>query len=144
VYGLENGEYVNARMEMKRENYEELIDKTTSEINKLDSNRRLFQNIIGGNERSSSSLIIDASSLNKQIIEMNEKLLMLKENLKFAQAVEILQCFNQYSQPIGPKLIPWLIIGLILTFALAFVITVIDSVNRRLKQRRRYSMLDDQ
>jgi prefoldin subunit 5 len=139
VYAYENGEYVKDRIEVKKANYTELIDKTTQEIKKLDSTKQTLENIIGGSGKSSSSLIIDGSSINRELIEMNEKLLSYKEALQFSNAVQVFQSFNQFREPVGPHLLPWLAIGLMLCYVLAFVYTLFSSIRRRLKYRAQHN-----
>lgn len=75
VYGFENSEYVKERLIVKKANLKELIDKTSAEIRKLDSTKILMDRILAGNSRPSSSLIIDNSNINRELIDMNEKLL---------------------------------------------------------------------
>lgn len=135
IYGFENSEYVKDRLLVKRANMQELIDKTNTEIQKIDSTKRILDNIITGKGRASSSLIVDASAINRQQIEMNEKLLSYKESLKFSNAVQVLQSFNKFKKPSGPKLIVWLLIGLVFSLCLAFVFTLFHSVRVRLKER---------
>lgn len=135
VYGFENGNYIKERLAIKRASLKELVEKTTAEIQKLDSTKQTVENIIGGSQRTSSSLIVDGSSINRQLIEMNERLLNYKETLQFTNAVQVLQGFSQFSKPDGPHLIPWLIIGIFFFMALAWVYAVISNINRKLKQR---------
>lgn len=135
VYGFENNGYIKERLAVKRAGLEELIDKTAAEIKKLDSTKENLENIIGGKGHSSSSLIIDGSSINRQLIEMNEKLLSFRESLKFTNAVQVLQGFEAFRKPAGPHLIPWLIIGLMTGLALAYVYALIHSISSGLKAR---------
>lgn len=137
VYGFENSEYIKERLAAKRATLQELIIKTTAEIKKLDSTKKIMEGIIGGSGRSSSSLIVDGSSINRQLIEMNEKLLGFKEGLQFTNAVQILQSFSKFDTPSGPKLIPWLIMGLVAFVCIAWAGAVIYNVNQKLKQRKR-------
>lgn len=135
VYGLENGDYVRARIAVKRANLQELIGKTSQEIGKLDSTKQVMEKIIRGNEKPSSSLIVDGSGINRQLIEMNEKLLSFKEGLQFANAVQVLQGFSRFKQPAGPKLAVWLLIGLFLGLSVGYLYALIHSVRARLKAR---------
>jgi len=135
VYGFENNDYIKDKLEARRNVLRELIDKTTAEVQKLDSTKKEVENIIGGSGRASSSLIVDGSSINRQLIEMNEKLLNFKEGLQFTNAVQVLQGFSKFSKPDGPHLIPWLIIGIFFFMSLAWVYAVISNTNRKLKQR---------
>ena len=90
IYGFENCEYIKERLSVRRAALEELIDKTAIEVQKLDSAKKTIENIIEGKGKSSSSLIVDGSGVNKQLIEMNEKLLGYKSELKFTNAVQVL------------------------------------------------------
>lgn len=135
VNGFENGSYVKERLAIKRASLVELIEKTTAEIKKLDSTKKDMEAIIGGTGRSSSSLIIDGSSINRQLIEMNEKLLNYKENLQFTNAVQVLQGFSRFNKPDGPKLVPWLAIGVFFFMALAWLYATISNISAKLKQR---------
>lgn len=137
VYGFENSEYVRDRLVVKRANLQELIDKTSIEIRKLDSTKSLIDHILAGNSRPSSSLIIDNSNINRELIDMNEKLLSYQESLKFTNAIQVLQSFSQFKKPSGPKLLVWLVIGLVFCLCLGFVFTVVHSVGTRLRQRAR-------
>jgi hypothetical protein len=137
VYGFENSEYIKARLAVKRSNLKELIEKTSTEIQKLDSTKKLVENIIEGKGKSSSSLIIDGSSINRQLIEMNEKLLAYREELKFSNAVQVLQSFSKFRQPVDPKLLSWLVIGLLLFLPVAFVYALFSSIREKLKTRAR-------
>jgi hypothetical protein len=139
VYAYENAEYVKEKIDFKKASYRELIDKTSQEIKKLDSTKRSLENIIGGTGKSSSSLIVDGSSINRGLIEMNEKLLSYKEGLQFSNAVQVFQSFDQFKEPIGPHLLPWLAIGLILCYVLAFIYTLFSSIRRRLKYRAQHN-----
>jgi hypothetical protein len=80
-------------------------------------------------------MILDGSSINRQIIELNERLLGYKTEHQFADAVQVLQSFNRFNKPTGPKLIPWLVIGLVFFLGLAWAIAIFDSIRTRLKIR---------
>jgi hypothetical protein len=135
VYGFENSEYVKEKLAVKRATLEELIDKTGAEIQKLDSTKRTVENIIEGKGRSSSFLIVDVSSINRQLIEMNEKLLGFRAELKFTKAIQVLQGFSKFRKPVNPKLIPWLVLGLVFFLGLAYILALFSSINEKLKKR---------
>lgn len=135
IYGLENNEYVKEKLAARRSDLKELIDKTGIEIKRLDSTKKIVENIIEGKSKSSSPLIIEGAGMNRQLIEMNEKLLSYREDLKFATAIQILQSFNKFRQPVGPKLIPWLVIGLVFFLALAYIYALSSSIREKLKKR---------
>lgn len=137
VYGFENSEYIKERLAAKRATLQELITKTTIEINRLDSTKKIMENIISGNGRSTSSLIVDGSSSNRQLIEMNEKLLGFKESLQFTDAVQVLQSFSKFNKPDGPKLIPWLLMGALVFCCLAWAGAMVYSISQKLAQRKK-------
>jgi hypothetical protein len=135
VYGLENSEYVKQRLDSRRAGLKELIDKTSTEIIKLDSTKKTVENIIEGKSKSSSSLIIEGATINKQLIEMNEKLLAYKDELKFTASVQVFQGFSKFKKPAGPHLIPWLIVGVLFFLASGFLYSLVSSINSKLKKR---------
>ncbi len=135
VYGFENNAYIKKRLDVKKAAFKELIDKTSAEIQKLDSTKKIVENIISGKERSSPSLIIDGSSVNRQFIEMNEKLLAFRENLEFTNAIQVLQGFEKFRKPVGPNLIPWLVIGLMVFLSIGYLFALISSIKQGLKTR---------
>ena len=133
--GFEKSVYVQEKLSIRRAKFKELIDKTASEINKLDSNKRYLDRIIQGRSASNSSIIIEGASINRQWIELNEKLLHFREEYKFSNAVEILQGFHRYKNPIGPNPFVWLFLGLIAFISIAYLIALGDSIAKRLKAR---------
>lgn len=135
VFGFENNVYVKKRLDVKKATLRELIGKTGAEILTLDSTKKRMEGIIGGKANSSSSLLVDGSSVNKQLIEMHEKLLGFRESLEFTNAVQVLQGFEKFRQPVGPKLIPWLVIGLGIFLSLAYVFALFHSIRQGLKHR---------
>jgi hypothetical protein len=137
VYGFENSEYVKERVLVKRANLHELIDKTQQEIRKLDSTKKVLDNILTGSGRASSSVILDAPAITRQQIDLNEKLLSLQESLRFSNAIEVLQSFNKFKKPSGPKLIVWLFIGFVFGLCMAFGLSFILSIRSKLKDRAR-------
>jgi hypothetical protein len=135
VYAFENSEYIKARLAFKRKNLEELIATTSREIIRLDSTKKIMENILAGKEHTSSSLIMDGSSVNRQLIEMNEKLLAFRETLAFTNAVQVLQSFSKFQKPAGPSLLPRLAICILFFLVLAYIYALIRSVNEQLAIR---------
>lgn len=135
VYGFENNEYAREKLNTKRDRLKILIGETETEIKRLDSTKRIMENIIAGKAQSGSPIIIDGSSINRQLVEMNEKLLSYQEDLKYTSAVQVLQSFSKFKKPTGPKLIPWLVIGIVAFLALAFLYTLYDSIKEKIKKR---------
>jgi hypothetical protein len=135
VYGIENGEYVKNRITFKKERIKEMINEIKGEIVKFDSTKAEMEKIISGKERPSSSLIIDGSNINRQWIDMNEKLLFFQEELNFTNGIQVLQGLSKFNKPIGPKLLVSIILGLILFLPIAYIIALVSSVKKQLKAR---------
>ena len=135
VYGFDNSEYVKDRLLTKRNRLQELIAKTSAEIKRLDSTKKMVETILSGKGASSSSLIVDASGISRQLIEMNEKLLSFREDLKFANSVLVLQSFSKFKNPVGPNLFVWLFLGLASCLSIAYLYALFNSTNQKLKRR---------
>jgi|GraSoiStandDraft_4_1057263.scaffolds.fasta_scaffold00100_22 hypothetical protein len=136
VYGLENSPYVKGRLDSRKENLKVIIAKTSSEIQKLDSTKNTVENIIEGKGKSSSTLIVEGATINKQMIELNEKLLGYQDDLKFAAAVQVYQGFSKFSEPAGPHLLPWLFIGLVIFLTLGFLLAFLVHMSGKMRRRR--------
>jgi len=137
VYGLENTEYVKERLITKRANLIELIEKVKGEIAKLDSTKLAVENILNNKNKSSSSLFVDITSINSGIINLNEKLLAYQEQLKFANATQVLQNFNKFSHPEsrnGPLL---LFVGAIIGLVIGYLTSLVIAVRQKLIERRK-------
>ena len=135
LYGFYNNEYVKDRLTAKKNRLGELIDKTTMELKRLDSTKKTVENILSGKGSSSSSLIVDASGISRQWIEMNEKLLSFREELKFSNGVQVLQSFSKFKRPAGPNLFVWLFLGLASCLSIAYLSALFSSINQKLKRR---------
>ncbi len=135
VNGLENNEYVKQRTALKKSNLAQVIEKTTTEIQKLDSVKRRVEDIINRNQDFPSSSVRDITTINTQLIEMNDKLISYKESLRFANAVQVLQGFSKFKQPVGPKLSVWVFLGLAPFLSLAYLYALINSINEKLQKR---------
>lgn len=135
VFGFNNSDYVKDRLAAKRDRLSELVDKTSTEVKRLDSTKKIVENIISGKSTSSSSLIVDGSNISRQLIEMNEKLLNFKEELKFTSAVRVLQGFSKFKNPYGPNLFVWLFLGLASCLSIAYLYALFSSLNQKLKTR---------
>lgn len=133
--GFENVDFIKKQLVIKKENLNTLIAQVAAEIAKLDSTRDKVTSMLGNGNGHSSSLIVDISGLNKQRIDLNEKLLYLQQDLKLASAVQVIQGFSKFNKPAGPNKIVWLGLGLIGGLAFAFIFTIIHSTKEKLKKR---------
>jgi len=141
LYGFDNSDYVKDRLMAKRNKLHELIKKTSYEIKWLDSTKKMVENILVGKETSSSPLIVDGSSISRQLVDIHEKLLSYEEELRFTDAVQVLQSFSKFKNPAGPNLYKWLLLGLISGLSVSYLIALFRSVNQKLKTRARLQAL---
>jgi hypothetical protein len=135
VYGLNNTDFVKRKLEVRKEILKELINKVSIEINKLDSVKISIENIISNKEKNSSSLMLDVSGVNRQLIDMNEKLLSYSEELKFIGSVQVLQGFIPLTTPVSISLKVMILLGLILCLSIAYIFSLFSYVKDRLKKR---------
>ena len=133
--GLENGDYVKSRLAARRATLTELIGTTREEVLRLDSTKKAVEAIIAGKGKSSSPLLIDGAAINRQLVDMNEKLLGYQDELRFVAAAQVLQGFSPFKTPSGPHLVPWLVIGLGLMLGLVCLLAFCHSIYSRLKSR---------
>jgi len=134
--GLNNTEFVKQKLASRKENLKELIDKLSIEIKKLDSVKSEIENIISNKERNSSTLILDVTGVNRQLIDMNEKLLSYREELKFASGVQVVQGLVSMNTPVSISLKVMILLGLILCVSIAYLFTLVIYVRDRLKKRK--------
>lgn len=135
IHGLEAGEYIKEKLDTKKSNLKQLIEKVKIEIIKLDSTKKNIENSINNNTKSSSSFIIDVSNITSQMMSLNEKLLGYQEELKFANAVQVLHNFAKFKNPESPKLFKSLVLGFIAGFSIGYMLSIYKYVKRRMAQR---------
>jgi hypothetical protein len=138
VHGFENTAYVKQRLQVKKDRMKLLIEETASEIQKLDSVKQMMDHLISGNSRSVSPVILDPAGINRQLVELKEKNLAYQEELQFTNAVQVLQSFSKFNKPTGPKLLPWIIMGLLVFLSLAFLYTIYRTLSDKLKAHGRH------
>jgi len=134
VNGLENNDYVKERIALKKSTLVQAIEKTNRQIQNLDSIKKRVEDIINRNQNFPASSVTDITAINTQLLEMNDKLMGYKENLRFANSVQVLQGFSKFKQPVGPKLFVWLFLGLVPFLSLAYLYALIHSINEKLKK----------
>ena len=137
VNGLENIEYIRKQLAIKKANIALLISEVEKEIGKLDSTKSNVERSLDGKGTHSSSLIVDISGINKQLIDMKEKLLNYKSEIQFLTAIQVLQGFSAFSRPAGPNMLVWLGLGLIGALVLAYCFALFHSIREKLKTRSR-------
>ena len=135
VYGLESSSYVQDRVASRRERLKAMIEKVNSELSKLDSMKTSIQRIIAGKSSGGSSFMLDVSGINAQWIGLNEKVLALEEELRFVNAVQVLQSFNRISRPESPKLLKTLFFGVLAGGFIGYIIALVRYLLSKLKER---------
>ena len=135
IFGLENSDYMKARLSSRRSTLTQLIDKVRTEITKLDSTKKNIEHNINSNNQHSSSFIIDISTINSQMISLNEKLLSFQDELKFTSAVQVLHKFEKFEKPVSPKLFKSLLLGFIAGFAIGYILSLYIYFRKRMKTK---------
>lgn len=137
VYGLENSDYMKAKLASRKSTLTQLIDKVRAEIIKLDSTKKNIEYNINSNNQQSSSYIIDISTINGQMIGLNEKLLSFQDELRFTNAVQVLHKFEKFEKPASPKFFKSLVLGLIGGFAFGYMLSLYLYLRKRITRNTR-------
>jgi hypothetical protein len=95
VYGLNNSPFIREKIAYRKAKDTELIAKVNNEIQKLNTTKSLIDSMIRTRNENSSSLLVDISRINAEWIELNEKLLGYKEDLRFLSGVQVLEDFHK-------------------------------------------------
>ena len=135
--GLGNVDFIKKEVTIKKENLQKLIRDVGTELGKLDSTKSKIESMLNSRGGQTSSMIVDISGLNKQRIELNEKLLAYQKDIQFTTAVQVLQGFSKFSKPAGPRLSVWLGLGFIAGLVVASLVTASISIWRRVQYRLR-------
>jgi hypothetical protein len=136
VYGLNNTEYVKQRLSLRKKDVETLIEKVTTEIQKLDSLKKNIETVITSREKNATSFMLDIPGVNKEFIDMNEKLLSYREELQFSSSgIQVLQSFVPLNTPVSISLKVMILLGILFCLFIVFIFTIINSVSERLKKR---------
>ena len=135
VHGLESSSYVQERVASRRANLNAMIEKVKIELSKLDSMKTSIQQIISGRNAGGSSFMLDVSGINSQWIGLNEKLLQLQEELRFVNAVQVLQKFTKISKPDSPKLLKTLFFGVLAGGFIGYIIALVRYLLSKLRER---------
>ena len=136
VYGLNNTEYVKQRLSLRKKDIEILIGKVMAEIQKLDSVKKNIETVITSREKNATSFMLDITGVNKEFIELNEKLLSYREELQFnSSGVQVLQSFVPLNTPVSISLKVMILLGILFCLFIAFIFTIVHSVSKRLKKR---------
>jgi hypothetical protein len=135
INGLANVDFIRRQIAIKKENYEILIKDVEQQIGRLDSTREDVERSLRGIGNHSSSLMVDISGLDRQLIDLREKELGYKQELQFLGPVQVLQGFSAFNKPAGPRLIVWLGLGFIGGLAISYVTALFISLRQSLRRR---------
>jgi hypothetical protein len=135
VNGLNNTPLVKQKLLSRRANLKELIGKVSIGISKLDSLKSNIEKIVSNREKNSSALMLDVTGVNRELIDMNEKLLGYQDELK-SSGVQVVQGFLPFNTPVSISLRVLIVLGLIVCLSIAYLVTLAIFVNDRLKKRR--------
>jgi len=136
VYGLNNTEYVKQRLSLRKKDVETLIDKVTVEIQKLDSLKKSIETVITSKEKNATSFMFNIPGVNKEFIDMNEKLLNYREELQFSSSgIQVLQSFVPLNTPVSISLKVMILLGILFCLFITVISTIVHSVSQRLKIR---------
>jgi hypothetical protein len=120
IYGLENSSYVKERIAVRKANLADLIENVKKEMFRLDSVKSNVELIIDNRKKYSSSLMVDISGISSQMVSLREKLLNYQEQLRFVDAIRVLQDFVKSGRPKQPRLSVLLAVGLAFGFFCGF------------------------
>lgn len=132
IYGLNNTEYVKQKISEKREDLRELIDKATIATRKLDSLKTSIETSIGKNP---ASVLFDVESINKDLFDINEKLVSYKSELRSLNSLQLLQGFIPLNTPVSRSLKVTIVMALILCLSVAYLFSLLKYLEDRLKKR---------
>ena len=80
--------------------------------------------------------MLDIPGINREFIDMNEKLLGYREELQFSSSgIQVLQSFVPLNTPVSISLRVMILLGILFCLFIAFIFAIIQSVSERLKQR---------
>jgi hypothetical protein len=132
IYSLENNKYVRERVAVKKQNFDSLrhqINSQIADLNNLKSSlRRMVENGGGG----SGAFLTDPASINEIIVDLYEKRLLVDENLRFIDDIQVIEGFSRFDKPDSPKLSICLVMGFAAGLLIAIAIVAIRGVQARL------------
>ena len=132
VYGLNNSPFIKEKITTRKAKNTELIAKVNSEIEKLNTTKSLIDSMIRTRNVNSSSLLVDISRMNAEWIELNEKLLGYKEDLKFLSGVQVLEGFHKGTMT-RQGLMTLSLLGIAAGFFIGYVLSLFLFIIRKLK-----------
>jgi hypothetical protein len=137
VFGLNNTEYVKQKFSARKEDLKKLIDGTNTEMSKLDSTKNRIEDAKNSTGKNSSSPVLNVTTLNRELIDLTEKLISYQNELKYISSVQVLQGFMPLNTPVSRSLAVTIVMGLILCLSVAYLFSLLKYIEDRLKKRLR-------
>jgi hypothetical protein len=120
VYALNNNPYIKQRIEVKRQNVQDVLTQAQTELRKLDSVKPYLQPFAGGEKDANGKLILDVSNLTLQRMNCEDRIALAKERLHFLGGAYTLQGFilSKTGKMVPAPVLP--LLGLIIGFLLSY------------------------
>ena len=134
VYGLNNSPYVKEKLATRKARDIELIEKVNDEITKLNTTKSLIDSMIK-TKNGNTSLLVDISRINAEWIELNEKLLGYREDLKFVSAIQVMENFSK-GKMARPGFLKLSFLGIAAGCFVGYIISLFLYVLRKIKALR--------
>jgi len=132
IYGLNNKEYVKEKIAERKHELQELIDKATLGIRRLDSLKNNMETSIRKNPE---SILFNIEGINQDLFDLNEKLAGYKTSFKSLTSLQVLQGFLPLKTPVSRSLRVSILMGLILCLSVAYLFSLLKYIEERLKKR---------
>lgn len=128
IYYLENSPYVQERITAEKRRMNALKNRLQGEIAQLDSVKLSLQSLIRRGGNASNAFIAEPGSINAQIVTLYGQLLGIEENLLFMENIQVISGFDRREHADFPKLPPCVLVGAVVGFVIALVVTFLRSL----------------
>jgi hypothetical protein len=116
---ISQNDFVKLREDEKKRGYQELIERISDEIDKLEAVKQRF---VQGSANSGGMVLMDPSDAYMGTVALVQQKVEAEEMLKLASAVQLVEGFVPLKKPVGPRLLVLLagalVAGLVLSTAL--------------------------
>lgn len=118
--GFGNSEYMKERLAIRRQNLEEQIAQSKSELARLDSVKPYIRSFAAADEPTNSRLILDVSDISTQKLACMDRIAQFQEKLKFLRGAYLLQELtpSKRSKLVPAPVLP--LLGLVLGFLISY------------------------
>lgn len=124
---LANNAYVEKRINLQKERYRNLMGKLDTEIRQLDS---LKMQLSSPEESGNNQFVVmNPSDVYSTLISLHKQRQQYKEELELNTAVEVVENFEAYQQPISPRLVRSMGLGALIGLLLSFFIIIAREIN---------------